>query len=91
MVANLEYCIDLVLEELETLPDIEEESTIKTSTQVSEKANSISSDIQSMCSDFWKILSKTNKYIQNAIYRIRYFPYIRGVQAAKAQPQRSQI
>ena len=52
MVANLEYCIDLMLEELDTLPDIEEESTIKTSTQVSEKANSVSSDIQSMCSDF---------------------------------------
>lgn len=52
MVANLEYCIDLMLGELDTLPDIDEESTIKTSTQVSEKANSISSDIQSMCSDF---------------------------------------
>ena len=75
MVANLEYCIDLILEELETLPDIEEESTIKTSTQVSEKANSVSSDIQSMCSDFWKkkFWSKTNKYTQNAIDRIRYF------------------
>jgi len=52
MVANLEYCIDLILEELETLPDIEEESTIKTSTLVSENANSISSDTRSMCSDF---------------------------------------
>ena len=29
MIANLEYCIDLILEELETLSDIEEESTIK--------------------------------------------------------------
>ena len=52
MVANLEYCIDLILEELEILPDPDGESTIGTSTAPSAKANSITSDTRSMCSDF---------------------------------------
>ena len=52
MIANLEYCIDLILEELEILPDTEAESTIGTSTTQSQRANSITSDNQSMCSDF---------------------------------------
>ena len=52
MVANLEFCIDLILEELETLPEIEPESTVGSTSGQSVKANSVSSDTMSMCSDF---------------------------------------